>query len=77
MTAWFPVWRSSDDYHAVLSIGFHIYETVNQSLLALQWLPKGDRAPQMLGGCWRPGDQGHACGLSLYHLDMGGAGADL
>lgn len=29
------------------SIGFHFYETVNQSL-QLQWLPK-DRAPQMLG----------------------------
>ncbi len=29
------------------SIGFHYYETVNQSL-QLQWLPK-DRAPQMLG----------------------------
>jgi len=31
----------------VSSIGFHYYETVNQSL-QLQWLPK-DRAPQMLG----------------------------
>ena len=29
------------------SIGFHYYETVNQSL-QLQWLPK-DRAPQVLG----------------------------
>lgn len=29
------------------SVGFHYYETVNQSL-QLQWLPK-DRAPQMLG----------------------------
>ena len=31
----------------ISSIGFHYYETVNQSL-QLQWLPK-DRAPQVLG----------------------------
>ena len=46
-TAWFP------SLHGILlltflsSIGFHYFETVNQSL-QLQWLPK-DRAPQLIG----------------------------
>lgn len=31
----------------IMSIGFHYYETMNQSL-ALQWLPK-DRAPEIMG----------------------------
>ncbi|GFE65341.1 MFS transporter [Litoreibacter roseus] len=47
VTAWFP------DYQGILivtflsSIGFHYYETVNQSL-QLQWIEK-EKAPQLLG----------------------------
>ncbi|MEM7088964.1 MAG: MFS transporter [Pseudomonadota bacterium] len=47
MTAWFPSLGGLLFVTLFSSIGFHYYETVNQSL-QLQWLPK-DRAPQMLG----------------------------
>ena len=47
VTAWFPSLGGLLFVTLVSSIGFHYYETVNQSL-QLQWLPK-DRAPQMLG----------------------------
>ena len=47
MTAWFPSLGGILTITMLSSIGFHYYETVNQSL-QLQWLPK-DRAPQMLG----------------------------
>jgi hypothetical protein len=47
MTAWFPSLGGILMITMLSSIGFHYYETVNQSL-QLQWLPK-DRAPQMLG----------------------------
>ncbi|MFC3614275.1 MFS transporter [Lutimaribacter marinistellae] len=46
-TAWFPSLGGLLALTLLSSIGFHYYETVNQSL-QLQWLPK-DRAPQMLG----------------------------
>ncbi len=46
-TAWFPSLGGLLVMTLLSSIGFHYYETVNQSL-QLQWLPK-DRAPQMLG----------------------------
>ncbi len=46
-TAWFPSLEGLLTLTMLSSIGFHYYETVNQSL-QLQWLPK-DRAPQMLG----------------------------
>jgi len=46
-TAWFPSLAGLLTLTMLSSIGFHYYETVNQSL-QLQWLPK-DRAPQMLG----------------------------
>ncbi|WP_417743147.1 MFS transporter [Salipiger sp.] len=46
-TAWFPSMAGILIITMLSSIGFHYYETVNQSL-QLQWLPK-DRAPQMLG----------------------------
>lgn len=46
-TAWFPSLGGLLFLTLLSSIGFHYYETVNQSL-QLQWLPK-DRAPQMLG----------------------------
>lgn len=47
VTAWFPSMAGLLTITMLSSIGFHYYETVNQSL-QLQWLPK-DRAPQMLG----------------------------
>ncbi|ANT59944.1 hypothetical protein AYJ57_05900 [Salipiger sp. CCB-MM3] len=47
VTAWFPSMGGLLIVTLLSSIGFHYYETVNQSL-QLQWLPK-DRAPQMLG----------------------------
>jgi predicted MFS family arabinose efflux permease len=46
-TAWFPHLGGILALTFLSSVGFHYYETVNQSL-QLQWLPK-DRAPQMLG----------------------------
>ncbi|KPD13054.1 MFS transporter [Phaeobacter sp. 11ANDIMAR09] len=47
LTAWFPSLGGILMITLLSSIGFHYYETVNQSL-QLQWLPK-DRAPQILG----------------------------
>jgi hypothetical protein len=47
VTAWFPSMAGILIITMLSSIGFHYYETVNQSL-QLQWLPK-ERAPQMLG----------------------------
>ncbi|MDE0524210.1 MAG: MFS transporter [Boseongicola sp.] len=47
VTAWFPSLGGLLMVTVISSIGFHYYETVNQSL-QLQWLPK-DRAPQVLG----------------------------
>ncbi|MBV2359941.1 MFS transporter [Thalassococcus sp. CAU 1522] len=47
ITAQFPTMGGLLFVTLISSIGFHYYETVNQSL-QLQWLPK-DRAPQMLG----------------------------
>lgn len=47
VTAWFPSLGGILTITMLSSIGFHYYETVNQSL-QLQWLEK-ERAPQMLG----------------------------
>src|SRR6056297_2434630 len=47
LTAWFPSMGGLLFITLLSSIGFHYYETVNQSL-QLQWLPK-ERAPQVLG----------------------------
>mgnify|MGYP003635137706 CR=1 FL=1 len=47
VTAWFPQLTGILVLTFLSSVGFHYYETVNQSL-QLQWLPK-DRAPQILG----------------------------
>ncbi|WP_308915668.1 MFS transporter [Jannaschia sp. LMIT008] len=47
LTAQFPSLAGLLTVTVLSSIGFHYYETVNQSL-QLQWLPK-DRAPAMLG----------------------------
>jgi hypothetical protein len=46
-TAWFPQMGGILALTMLSSIGFHYYETVNQSL-QLQWIPK-HRAPQILG----------------------------
>ncbi len=64
-TAWFPSLGGLLVLTMLSSIGFHYYETVNQSL-QLQWLPK-DRAPQMLG--WILG-AGSAVTLVVYGLIM-------
>ncbi len=47
ITAWFPTFGGLLTLTMLSSIGFHYYETVNQSL-QLQWIDK-KRAPQMLG----------------------------
>ncbi len=47
ITAWFPSMGGLLFVTLLSSIGFHYYETVNQSL-QLQWLSK-ERAPQVLG----------------------------
>ena len=47
ITAWFPSMGGILTVTMISSIGFHYYETVNQSL-QLQWIEKS-RAPQMLG----------------------------
>ncbi len=47
VTAWFPTVGGIMFVTLFSSIGFHYYETVNQSL-QLQWLPK-DQAPKVLG----------------------------
>ncbi|MBT8409594.1 MAG: MFS transporter, partial [Alphaproteobacteria bacterium] len=47
ITAWFPSLGGLLTITMLSSIGFHYYETVNQSL-QLQWIEK-DKAPQTLG----------------------------
>jgi len=47
ITAWFPTFEGLLVTTMISSIGFHYYETVNQSL-QLQWIPK-EKAPQTLG----------------------------
>ena len=47
VTAWFPTFGGLLTVTFIASIGFHYFETVNQSL-QLQWIEK-DRAPQTLG----------------------------
>ncbi|NND20099.1 MAG: MFS transporter [Silicimonas sp.] len=47
VTAWFPTFGGLLMVTLISSIGFHYFETVNQSL-QLQWLPKKD-APRILG----------------------------
>lgn len=63
VTAWFPSLGGLLMVTLFSSIGFHYYETVNQSL-QLQWLPK-DRAPQVLG--WLVAT-GSAATLVIYGL---------
>lgn len=47
VTAWFPTFGGLLFVTFISSIGFHYFETVNQSL-QLQWISK-DRAPQVIG----------------------------
>ena len=56
MTAWFPTLQGILVITVLSSIGFHYYETVNQSL-QLQWLDK-KRAPQTLGWLMAAGSGG-------------------
>ncbi|MBE1282041.1 MAG: MFS transporter [Rhodobacteraceae bacterium] len=63
VTAWFPSLGGILMITLLSSIGFHYYETVNQSL-QLQWLPK-DKAPQTLG--WLVA-MGSAATLVVYGL---------
>ena len=63
VTAWFPSLGGLLMGTLFSSIGFHYYETVNQSL-QLQWLSK-ERAPQMLG--WLVAT-GSASTLVIYGL---------
>lgn len=62
-TAWFPHLGGILVLTFLSSIGFHYYETVNQSL-QLQWLPK-EKAPQILG--WLMG-AGSATSLVVFIL---------
>ncbi len=59
LTAQFPFYGGIMVLTILSSIGFHYYETVNQSL-QLQWLPK-DRAPQMLGWLLSAGSAATFC----------------
>ncbi|MCY4306011.1 MAG: MFS transporter [Aestuariivita sp.] len=63
VTAWFPSMGGLLAITMISSIGFHYYETVNQSL-QLQWLEK-DRAPQVLGWLLAVGS---AATLTAYGL---------
>lgn len=63
VTAWFPSFAGLLTVTMLSSIGFHYFETVNQSL-QLQWLDKS-RAPQVLG--WIVGI-GSAASLLSYGL---------
>jgi len=63
VTAWFPSLGGLLTVTMLSSIGFHYYETVNQSL-QLQWIDK-DRAPQTLG--WLVA-AGSAASLLAYGL---------
>ncbi|ATG49193.1 MFS transporter [Celeribacter ethanolicus] len=63
VTAWFPSLGGILTITMLSSIGFHYYETVNQSL-QLQWLPK-ERAPIVLGRLLAAGS---AASLVAYGL---------
>ncbi|QUJ75343.1 MFS transporter [Sulfitobacter albidus] len=59
ITAWYPQLTGIMILTFLSSVGFHYYETVNQSL-QLQWLPK-DRAPQILGWLMATGSAATFC----------------
>jgi hypothetical protein len=67
ITAWYPQLTGIMILTFISSVGFHYYETVNQSL-QLQWLPK-DRAPQILGWLMACGSAATFCVyLVIYFL---------
>jgi hypothetical protein len=84
VTAWFPQLTGIMVLTFLSSVGFHYYETVNQSL-QLQWLPK-DRAPQIMGWLMAMGSAATFCvyfvimilweplGLSYNIVFMAGGG---
>ncbi|KEJ88218.1 MFS transporter [Sulfitobacter donghicola] len=59
VTAWFPQLTGIMILTFLSSVGFHYYETVNQSL-QLQWLPK-DRAPVIMGQLMAVGSAATFC----------------
>jgi hypothetical protein len=59
VTAWYPQLAGIMMLTFLSSVGFHYYETVNQSL-QLQWLPR-DRAPQILGWLMAAGSAATFC----------------
>lgn len=65
VTAWYPQLTGIMMLTFLSSVGFHYYETVNQSL-QLQWLPK-DRAPQILGWLMAAGS---AATFAVYFVIM-------
>lgn len=65
VTAWFPQLGGIMILTFLSSVGFHYYETVNQSL-QLQWLPK-DRAPQIMGWLMATGS---AATFAIYFVIM-------
>ncbi len=65
ITAWFPQLTGIMLLTFLSSVGFHYYETVNQSL-QLQWLPK-NRAPQILGWLMATGS---AATFAVYFVIM-------
>lgn len=65
LTAQFPQLTGILVLTFLSSVGFHYYETVNQSL-QLQWLPK-DRAPQILGWLLAAGSAATFC---IYFVIM-------
>ena len=66
LTAQFPTFGGLLMTTVISSIGFHYYETVNQSL-QLQWIPK-DRAPQVLGKLLAVGSAASLVAYSLIVL---------
>jgi MFS family permease len=63
VTAWFPTLGGILTITMLSSIGFHYYETVNQSL-QLQWLKK-EEAPQVLGLLLATGSAATLCSYGL------------
>jgi hypothetical protein len=59
ITAWYPQLTGIMILTFISSVGFHYYETVNQSL-QLHWLPK-DKAPQILGWLMAVGSAATFC----------------
>ncbi|MGC6527940.1 MAG: MFS transporter [Paracoccaceae bacterium] len=74
-TAYFPTWGGIMMITLLSSIGFHYFETVNQSL-QLQWIEKG-KAPQVLGWLLAVGSGATLCvfgvivvGWTTFNLDF-------